>query len=214
MYYLCIVIRRQGISSLGVTPVSSAVIASFFPDLKASSKKVESMERAGEILRLKRDLYVVSGEISGFRLSDLLIANHLYGPSYVSMQSALRYYGLIPEAVYAVHSMTIKHARSFVNAVGRFDYIHISREAFHIGLTTERSGEASFVIATPEKALCDLVACSPGVNLRYKSEAMRYLEDDLRFDMDALTRFDRAIFEQYIGVGKKSGSIRAILKLL
>ncbi len=57
-------------------------------------------------------------EITGKILSTELIANHLYAPSYVSMSSALRYYGLIPETVYTKQSMTLKHSRDFDTPFG------------------------------------------------------------------------------------------------
>ena len=69
-------------------------------------------------------------------------------------------------------------------------------------------------MATPEKALCDLIANQPGVNLRYKKEALEFLEEDLRFDMDGFSRLNPDIFSAYAKVGKKSTSILTILKLL
>lgn len=172
------------------------------------------MEHDGELIRLKRGLYVVSPEISGRRLSTGLISNDIYFPSYVSRHTALRFYGLIPETVFTVQAMTIKHSRSFVNSIARFEYDHISRDAFPIGLTRQSEGEATFIIASPEKALCDLIASTSGLVLRYKSEAVTFLEDDLRLDMDCLKTMDAGILEQYIEVGKKADSIRTILKLI
>ena len=82
-----------------------------------------------------------------------------------------------------------------------------------VSVIVKRS-DFSFIIATPEKALCDLIANSPKVNLRYLSEARQYLEDDIRLDMDAFYQMNPAIFREYAGIGKKSGSISTILKLL
>ena len=199
---------------LGNLPVTSSVVASLYPDIIAVNKKLSKMEGDGVLLRLKRGLYVVSPEISGKRLSQGLISNDIYFPSYISRHTALRFYGLIPETVFTVQAMTIKHSRNFVNEVGRFEYVHISREAFPIGLTRKREGDVTFIIATPEKALCDLIASTSGLVLRYKSEAVRYLEEDLRFDMDCLEGMDADVFERYIEVGKKADSIRTILKLI
>jgi hypothetical protein len=148
-------------------------------------------------------------------LSLELIANHLYTPSYVSMSSALRYYGLIPEAVYTIQSMTTKHSRSFENRLGVFTYNTINSEAFHVGLRrVQRDEKVAFIMASPEKALCDLIANSPNVNLRYQKEAEIYLEEDIRLDMDEFMKLNHDVFEQYIAVGKKATSIRTILKLL
>ena len=85
---------------IGNIPVSTSAIASLFTNIEAGNQKVRSLEAAHKIIRLKKGLYVVAPNVSRVALSTELIANHLYAPSYVSMQTALRYYGLIPEAVY------------------------------------------------------------------------------------------------------------------
>lgn len=128
--------------------------------------------------------------------------------------SALRYYGLIPEAAYIMQSMTLKHSRNFNTPIGRFEYTYIPREAFTIGLSSMRKEEYTFLIATPEKALCDLIACSPQVNLRYLKDAEAYIEEDIRMEIEELRQMDTRIFEAYIPVGKKAESIRTLLKLI
>ena len=198
----------------GNIPVTAATIGSLFPSLTEKNKKVRWLEKHDEIIRLKRGLYVVNPEITGKTLSTELMANHIYAPSYVSMSTALRYYGLIPETVYETQSVTIKHARAFDTPYGRFSYTSISREAFHIGVRSISNGEFAFMIATPEKALCDLVANTPHVNLRFVKEASIYLEEDLRLDMDRFVKMDPDIFKAYTAVGKKCDSIRTLLKLL
>ena len=85
------------LKEIGATPVTTSIIESLYPELKSPNKKVALLERQGYIIRLKRGLYVVNPEHSGKTLSTELIANHLYAPSYISMSTALRFYGLIPE---------------------------------------------------------------------------------------------------------------------
>ena len=129
------------------------------------------------------------------------------------MLTALRYYGLIPEAVYTNQSMTVKHSRSFQTPIGNYDYKYIAREAFSVGVRSLHKGDYSFLIASPEKALCDLIANS-NVNLRYLKDVENYLENDIRMDMDEFYKFDASIFEEYIKVGKKANSISIVLKFL
>lgn len=205
---------KNVLTTLQNIPVTSSVIASLYPNIKAKNSKIAQLEKAGEIIRLRRNLFVVTPEDSGVNLCTGLIANHLLAPSYVSMQTALRFYGLIPEAVYTTQSITFKAAKIFQTPVGSFEYIHTSRETYPIGITQRKEGNAQYIIATPEKALCDLIANLPGVNLRYKVDAMHFLEDDLRLEMDSLASFDREIFQKYAQVGKKSNSILTLLKLL
>lgn len=199
---------------LGNIPVTASALESLFPHIKRRNQKIRLLERDKQIIRLKRGLYVCDPEITGKILSTELIANHLYAPSYVSMSSALRYYGLIPEVVYTKQSMTLKHAKDFDTPLGRFEYTHISKKAFSVGLTSIKKDDYAFVMATPEKALCDLIANSPKVNLRYLKDVEIYLEEDIRMEWEDFKQMNAEIFEEYIKVGKKSDSIRTLLKLL
>lgn len=199
---------------IGNIPVSTSAVASLFPEMKAGNQKVRNLEAAGQIIRLKKGLYVVSPKVSRVALSTELIANHLYAPSYVSKQTALRYYGLIPEAVFTTQSMTVKHSRNFETPVGRFEYQSIAREAFSIGITYINKQSYSFLIATPEKALCDMIANSPKVNLRYLKDVEIYLEEDIRMDIEDFRNMDVTIFEQYAQTGKKAKSVTTLIKYL
>ena len=202
------------LSEIGPVPVTTSIIQSLYPELKSPDKKVVWLEKNGYIIRLKRGLYVVNPEHSGKILSSELIANHLYTPSYISMSTALRYYGLIPEAVYVHQSMTVKHSRSFQTPIGVYDYKNMSRETFSVGVRSIHKGDYAFLMASPEKALCDLIANSPKVNLRYMKDVETYLEQDIRMDMDEFYKMDAAVFEDYIKVGKKADSILTLLKFL
>lgn len=205
--------NRQ-LSEIGMVPITTSIIESMYPELKSANKKVIWLEKNGYLIRLKRGLYVVNPQHSGKMLSSELIANHLYAPSYISMSTALRYYGLIPEAVYTHQSMTIKHSRSFQTPIGNYDYKYISRDAFSVGVRSVHKGDYAFLIASPEKALCDLIANSSMVNLRYVKDVETYLEQDIRMDMDEFYKFDASILEDYIKVGKKTDSISTLLKFL
>ena len=202
------------LQQLGNIPVTASVLETFFPRIKRGNQKIRLLVRDKQIFRLKKGLYVCNPEVTGKILSTELIANHLCAPSYVSMSSALRYYGLIPEAVYTMQSMTLEHARSFDTPLGRFEYRYISKEAFSVGLTSIRKEGFAFVMATPEKALCDLIANSAKVNLRYVKDVEIYLEEDIRMEMEDFRQLDPKIFEEYAAIGKKADSIRTLLKLL
>lgn len=205
---------NRALEAFANIPVSTATLASLFPENKAGGEKVRSLEQKEYVIRLKKGLYVVNPEVSRVPLSLELIANQLYAPSYVSMSSALRHYGLIPETVYTMQSMTVKHPRSFDTPVGRFDYTCMNREAFHVGVTIVDRQNYTFLMASPEKALCDLIANSPKVNLRYMKDVERYLEEDIRLDMDEFLKMDASVFERYVEVGKKASSIQTLLKYL
>ena len=195
-------------------PITTSIIASLYPENKAQNQKVRMLERSRRIIRLKKGLYVVSPDESRMPISTELIANHLYTPSYISMSSALRYYGLIPEAVYTTQSMTIKHTRTFDTPIGRFGFQMIDREAFGIGINIIRKEGYAFTMASPEKALCDLIANSPMVNLRYLKDVETYLEQDIRMELEDFCNMDIRIFEQYASVGKKANSIETLIRYL
>ena len=106
------------------------------------------------------------------------------------------------------------NAKNFDTPFGRFEYTHISKAAFSVGLTSIKKDGYAFVMATPEKALCDLIANSSKVNLRYLKDAEIYLEEDIRMEREDFMQMDARLFGEYIKVGKKADSIRTLLKLL
>lgn len=195
-------------------PVNTAAIASRYPNVKSANRKVAGLETSGRIIRLKRGLYVVSPEESGVLLSLNLIGNLLYGPSYVSMLTALREYGLIPERVEVIQSMTTHLTVSFENKVGRFEYQHCAKDYYPIGITQHQEEGVAYLIATPEKALCDYIVSTPRLPLRFLKDTYMFLEEDLRLDMDAFMDMDVNLFKQCAAVGKKQQAINNLIKLL
>lgn len=195
-------------------PVQTAAIASLYPDVKSANRKVAHLEKTNRIIRLKRGLYVVSPQESGLLLSPGLIGNVLYGPSYISMLTALREYGLIPERVEAVESMTTHLTVSFENPAGRFEYYHCTKDYYPIGITLREEAGVTYLIATPEKALCDYIITTPKLPLRFLKDTRIFLEEDLRLDMDAFMEMNVDIFRQCARVSKKKNAIKNIIKLL
>lgn len=195
-------------------PFSYTEIAALLSDYHAPKNKVQDMERRGQIIRLKKGYYVLSDQVSGIVPLPELVANHLHGPSYVSMQTALRFYGLIPEHVYAIQSMTLGRSCEFSNPIGQFSYVHTTADYYSIGLTSQQVGDAYFLIATPEKALCDLIVTTSSIQLRSRLSVVEYLEQYLRFDMEAFRMMDASIFEACARTGKKSQTLFNISKTL
>lgn len=189
-------------------------ISSVFTDCVNLATKAKRLEHEGEIIRLKKGLYVASPRISRMELSPFLLANHIYGPSYVSMQTALRYYGLIPETVYSIQSMTTGVARGYENTVGIFNYIHVPARYYNIGVTMKEEAETIFMIATPEKALCDLMVFTPNLNLRFQTSMRDYLEEDIRFDMDELFNMNLSIIEECAEVSRKKTMLNQLIKFI
>ena len=195
-------------------PVQTSAIASLYPNITSVNRKVANLEKEGRIIRLKRGMYVVNPNESGKLLSLGLIGNVLYGPSYVSMLTALREYGLIPARVEVVESMTTHLTVSFENPVGRFEYHHCTKDYYSIGITQREEEGISYLIATPEKALCDYIVCTPRLPLRFIKDTYIFLEEDLRLDMDAFMEMNVDIFRQCAAVSKKQQAINNLIKIL
>ena len=88
------------IEDIGVIPVDFSAISNFIGNFKAPKDKISKLEKSGKFIRLKKGLFVLSPEYSKKKISKELVANHLLGPSYISLESALAYYGIIPERAY------------------------------------------------------------------------------------------------------------------
>lgn len=104
----------------------------------------------GKLQRLRRGLYIFTGAI----VDPYLIANTIYAPSYISLETALSYYGLIPEVVYTITSITTKPTREFIFNDINYGYQTIKMAAF-TGYVPLNKNNTKVLIATPEKALAD-----------------------------------------------------------
>jgi hypothetical protein len=137
----------------------------------------------------------------------------LYGPSYVSLESALAFYGLIPERVYAVRSVTFKRAKHFSTPLGYFDYVTVPQDYFPNGIHLEViDKEYAFLIASPEKTLCDMIVLTRNLRIQSVKSMLTYLEEDLRIDFSAIKTFDKEIIRQCINNGKKQTELIQLLK--
>lgn len=116
----------------------------------AASALLHRYKKRGFILQLKRGFYVFPDVLP----PDVYIANKLYSPSYVSLEFALSYHGVIPETVYEITSVTTKTTRRFETLGKVFSYRTIKRTAY-TGYSAERQAGLSFYIADAEKAFVD-----------------------------------------------------------
>jgi len=101
-------------------------------------------------LKVRNGLYALRAEPP----QEEAIANRLYAPSYISFEYALSRYGIIPESVYTITSVTTRITREFIVNNKSFTYSHIKKQAYR-GYRTEKIGGMTVLIAEPEKALVD-----------------------------------------------------------
>lgn len=109
-------------------------------------------KQKGLIQALKRGLYYFTDEPERFSTTEVSFL--LYQPSYLSLESALSYYGLIPDIVQSTTAVSTKTTRTFHNAFGHFSYQHIQPRLF-FGYTVQPTPSGKYLIAEPEKALLD-----------------------------------------------------------
>jgi hypothetical protein len=205
----------ERLKNLGIIPVNKDVLYSLFSDLKQPKDKISDLERKGLIIRIRRDLYVVSKQVHNQEISSELVANHLCGPSYVSLETALSHYGLIPERVYAMRSMCMKMHKQYDTPLGQFEYVKVPAQYYHVAVNQKIIDDSyCFLIASPEKALCDLILATPNLRLQSVKAMNEYLEEDLRFEMSALTSFNVNIIEECIKFSRKKAELTQLLKLL
>ncbi len=153
---------------------------------RSPRSKITRMLQQQEIIRVKKGLYVLAPEYGG-NIDPLVLSNLIYGPSYVSLESALSYWGMIPERVEEVTCMTNKRNKLFETPVGRFSYHYLNNRIFPIGRKQAYAGNLCFLMASREKALCDKLATLP---LTTEQDIAQLLEFDLRVDLEASAEMD------------------------
>ena len=180
---------------------------------KSIEDKINELKQKGVLKSVKKGLYFHSSIIYNNILVKEILANIISGPSYISLEYALSYYGLIPEIVHELTSVSSKRSKYFSTEVGNFSYRMIKKELFHIGLRLEETESGNFIIATKEKALCDTIYFNKNASLLSKGSMLIFLENDLRLEMDELNTFDISIIQTYYEKSK-SKKIAVLLKLL
>jgi len=165
----------------------------------------------GYIVRVKKGLYVwtVDFDVAGY--SQEILSNLIYGPSYISLEYALSFHGMIPERVERVTAVTFKKNKLFKTPVGQFEYLHLYKGAYPEGISLKHiNTKETCLMASPEKALLDYVA------LRVKSfvpqtNLLQLLYDDLRCDEEVLGNIRQDLLVRY-GLRYRSKAVRVFIQ--
>lgn len=115
----------------------------------------------GRIIQLRREVYMLRGGRAGMEPHPFVIANYLKVGSYVSLQSALSHYGMIPEHVPVTTSVTTGRPETLDTEVGWFQFRHVASRLFSRFDTVRVAPQQEAFVATPEKALLDLLYLTP-----------------------------------------------------
>ncbi len=125
-------------------------------------RQLSRWTKAGRLYQLRRGLYALAPPYQKTKPHPFVIANSLVPGSYVSLQAALAHYGLIPEYVPVTTSVTTRRPARWETPLGVYEFRHLKSELLRSYRLTELGGEQQAFVATPEKALLDLIYLQPG----------------------------------------------------
>lgn len=200
---------------LKAIPFTHSTLSSILSDYKNPNDKIRQMVKNGDIIRIKQGLYVSNEIYHGKKVSDGVLANLIYGPSYVSMDYALSFYRLIPERVYEVTSVTTKMVKNYNTPFKRFTYIKSPKCLYQIGMTLQQSSDnTNYMMATLEKALCDKILFTQNLKITSIKGMIEYLEYDLRINLDDLEDFDINIADRCLQCGYKIKQLKFLYKAI
>lgn len=164
---------------------TTAIILNELSQYASPADKLARMVQRGIYIPIVKGLYETETSTPGY-----LLAGSIYGPSYLSFEFALAFYGMIPEAVYTFTSATFekKRKKKYKTSFGTFTYRDIPSSVYSYGLEIKKEGNYSYLLASPEKALCDqLYKAKPVSNYR---ELQNLLFEDLRIEEHELRKLN------------------------
>lgn len=159
----------------------------WFPNFDRSN--IIRWVKKGYLTKLRNEYYAFT-ECKQTPDFNLLIANKIYNPSYVSLHSALSFYGMIPEMVVQTTSVTTLKTERFTNDFGEFSYNNVKESLFFGYESKLLDDRHSVLFATPEKALLDLLYLYPFYNTSEEIENLR-LDDSFMHEEFNLERFKK-----------------------
>jgi hypothetical protein len=166
------------------------------------ANQLHRWSKSGKVIPLRRGMYALGDRYRRRPLNPAALANALRHPSYLSIQWALSFHGLIPEGVFVYTSVTTRVGRRFSNAAGEFVYTHIKLPAF-FGYAAQMIHGQRTMVALPEKALLDGWYLGQGEWTAERMEGMRYQNldqiDETRL-CDFVKRFDSPRLERAVAV--------------
>ncbi|MCX2481340.1 hypothetical protein OQY15_19740 [Pedobacter sp. MC2016-15] len=206
---------HRALREISNQPLTHQLLASILKDYKRPNDKILSLKVDGLIEPIKKGLYIAGRSLGSERPERAVLANHIFGPSYLSMDSLLAHHGLIPEKVFAVTSMTTKVSRKFQTNIGLYTYTKLPLPYYAFGLATvSLSKYQQAIMATPEKALCDKIATTAGITLRSQSSARDYIFGNLRMEEEDIAKFDLNAMISWLENAPKRKSLEMLISMI
>lgn len=149
---------------------------------------------SGEVIRIHRGLYCLAPKYLRRKIAPFVLAQRIYGPSYISLETALSCHGWIPEAVYTITSVSTDRSREFDTPLGRFSFTRVPQRTFYAEvIRVEKESEGSFLMASPLKALADYVYVH-----KVDWTSARPVVESLRVDESQLMTVDDEAFDRLL----------------
>jgi len=178
---------------------------------KKPRDKISLLLRNGSILQLKKGLYAFGPSFRKSGVSLEVVAAMLLQPSYISREYALSYYGLLPERVVVITSMTTRKKRLFETPLGCFEYNSLHEKKFGLGVEArEVPGQGGYLFATKEKALADWIATVPPI--RSVENLLFFLFEESRIDRSSLLPVNQPLLKEISAV-YRNRNVDLLLKL-
>lgn len=158
-----------------------------FPDF--SYKQISRWQKDGFLIKIKQGFYTFTDQkIDDYFL--FLIANKIYEPSYISLEKALKYYGLIPEEIFQITSVSTKKTNIFNNSIGSFSYRHI-KESLFWGYHFISNSNQKVLIADAEKAILDYIYLHPELKTENDFKELRINSNSFNenINLDKLNKY-------------------------
>jgi hypothetical protein len=206
---------EQDIKLYNEHPLTSILLLDILQDYKRPYDKINDLVKKESLIQLRKGLYIAGKDVKFINPEPFLISNHLYNPSYVSIESAFSFWGMIPEKVYEICNCTTKNTKVFKTSIGNFSYIKLPLPYYSLGIEKVRlTNKQTILIASPEKALCDKIITTAGILFRSKKEVIEYLFEDLRMELDTLKDLNHLEITNWLPYCPKKKSIEFLIKML
>lgn len=202
---------NEHLKALGSVPFGHGALLPLLASYKRPNDKIARLLATGELVQLRKGLYVLGLPWRSAPVSLPLVANVMFGPSYVSLEFALSAHGLIPEGVAALTSVTPRRGRQVLTQLGLFSYTHLPLPMYGVDVRMETNLDGtSFLMASPTQAICDKVVLTRHLQACSVKKMRVFLLEDLRMEPDAVCALDMNVIKKCLSAGYKGRQLRAL----
>lgn len=203
---------RHPLSSLGSVPFGHGALLPLLSDYKRPNDKIARWLATGELVQLRKGLYVLGQAWRSAPVSLPLVANVMFGPSYVSLEFALSAHGLIPEGVAVLTSVTTRRSRQVNTPLGSFSYTHLLLPLYGHDVRMESNPDGtSYLMAGPTQALCDQIVLTRHLQAISVGAMRHFLFEDMRIESESIGALDKSVIQKCIAAGYKTRQLQALL---